>query len=53
MAVLLANHSESHSSLHLSLDNFLIFLLMSKAGQRLLEQEEQRQREEEVVQGKV
>ena len=33
---------------------FLIFLLMSKAGQRLLEQEEQRQREEEAgVEGKV
>ena len=37
----------------LLLGGFLIFLLMSKAGQRLLEQEEQRQREEEVVQGKV
>ena len=28
---------------------FLIFLMMSKAGQRLLEWEEQRQREEEEV----
>jgi len=37
----------------LLLGGFLIFLLMSKAGQRLLEQEEQRQREEEAVQGKV
>ena len=38
----------------LLLGGFLIFLLMSKAGQRLLEQEEERQREEEgVVEGKV